>query len=494
MKPRWYQQESVTAMQAATDHSVVVSPTGSGKSLILSMFCKNRKGNVLVLSHVKEIVEQNIKTLGQHGVQQLGMYGAGLGVKHINRVTVGSIQSVHRNIGKFHGFDTILVDEAHMVNDEGMYADVISKLDAQTFGLTATPFRLKEGFIYGKGGMFDSKCYEAPIEKLIDEGYLCPLKTVGDKEEFNTEGIRTTGGDFNVGELGLAFNRKEITKRIVQSLIGYKDSYKHWLLFAIDIAHAEEIAKYLNMAGISTEAVHSKNPRDESIEKFKAGKLQALVNVNVLTVGFDYPKVDFIGVLRPTRSPVLHMQMLGRGMRVHPTKDHCLVKDFAGNLKRLGSVTNVQLTPEGKPQKGGKNLFMKECPDCQSIVHPQMRVCECGHKFKFRHNLVLESTKTEPQWYDVSSITYNIAPTRANVDAFMVIYRCGLQTFKEWVLLDHSGYAGYKAKYWVQNRWRVNEPAPVTVKQLYKVRTLLWKPEKIQVDSSGKYPKILRTN
>lgn len=487
MKLRWYQEEAVKAMEAATNNSVVVLPTGSGKTLTMSSFINRRKGNVLVLSHVKEILEQNARSLGGV-VNKIGIYSASMGIRHIDRVTVAGIQSVYRNMSLFKQFDTIIVDEAHMVNDTGMYHEVMNELDAQTFGLTATPFRLKEGFIHGNDGMFDSKCYEAPIDKLIEDGFLCPLKTIGAKdEEFDTNSIRTTGGDFNVGDLGLAFNRTEITKRIVQRLLDYKEDYKHWLLFAIDIQHAEQIAKYLNMAGITAEAVHSKSPRDKAIEHFKLGKIQALVNVNILTVGFDYPQVDFIVMLRPTKSPVLHMQALGRGMRVHLSKKFCLVKDFAGNLKRLGSVTNVKLTAEGKPKKGGKNPFMKECPDCERIVHPAVRVCKCGHKFKFRHGLQVNPDKGEPEWFEVTKITYNIASTKSGINGLLVTYRSNLQTFREWVLLDHPGYAGYKAKYWLANRWRSNKPQITNVKELYKQRDLLWIPEKVQVDLSGKY-------
>jgi len=289
MKPRWYQEEAVTAALAylgkGKGNTIVVSPTGSGKSLMLSMLVKQLKGEVLILSHVQEILEQNFNTL--RDIPDLGLYSSGLGVKLIKRVTIAGIQSVWRNPKLFKNVSIVLIDECHMINNEGMYKTFLDALDVPYIGLTATPYRLKSGLLYGKGKIFDSVCYEAPMDKLTEQGYLSPIVTYGSKDELDLTGIKTQGGDFKLSDMSDKYDRDGVTNKIVRELTQYKTTYKHWLAFCIDIKHAEHVAEALNNIGITSEAVHSDSPRDQAILDFKAGKIQCLTNVNILTVGFD---------------------------------------------------------------------------------------------------------------------------------------------------------------------------------------------------------------
>jgi len=195
-------------------------------------------------------------------------------------------------------------------------------------------------------------------------------------------------------------------------------------------------------------------------------------------------------MLRPTKSPVLHVQSIGRGLRVANGKKHCLIKDFAGNLSRLGMIDNVLVTEPGVKGKGGVNPFMKTCPKCDKIVHPSVRTCECGHKFKFEHHLSTKSY-TAIDWHEVSSVFYNIH--HSSPPSLKVSYMCGVRVYNEWVLLDHSGYAKYKAIHWAKNRWRGEGNPPESVKELLQKSEDLWKPNMIQVEEGGKYPKIVKT-
>lgn len=489
MKLRWYQSEAVKAMNDCTDNGVVVLPTGAGKTFVMKEFLKTYTGSVLLLSHVKEILTQNFEAVAELGA---GLYSSGLGINKIERITVAGIQSVYNKPKLFSHVDLIIIDECHLVNDEGMYRTIINNLGVPYIGLTATPFRLKQGYIY-KSGLFDSLIYEAPITRLQEEGYLSKIRMVGSVDEMDTVGLTMTGGDFNLKDAALRFNRSAITDKIVKGLEKYKEDYKHWLLFCIDISHAEEVSKALNETGITCATVHSKSPRDKTLLDFKSGVIQAVANVNILTVGFDYPKIDLIVMLRPTHSPTLHVQAIGRGLRIAQGKDHCLVKDFAGNTGRLGFIDDLAPIDKVKKGKGGVNPFSKTCPECEVINHPSVRVCICGHKFKFEHHLS-EKAHKPAEWHDVTGVFYNIHSKSGSPDSLKITYACGLKKmFTQWVHIQHPGFAGYKARYWVSVRWHSDEPAPKTTDDLYINRGKLSVPKSILVEDATKYPKILNT-
>jgi DNA repair protein RadD len=450
MELRWYQEEAVEAMIRCTDNGVVVLPTGSGKTLVMQEYIRRTGYSILLLSHVKEILEQNFECVAPLG--NVGVYSAGLEIKLIDHITIAGIQSVYKTPELFKNFDVVLIDECDLISDEGMYHTFLDQLGIPYIGLTATPYRLKSGYIY-KSGLFDSLIYEAPIRKLQDQGYLTKIDMVGSVNEMDTKGLATTGGDFNIKEASLRFDREAITNQIMDGLVVYKNTYKHWLLFCIDIKHAEHVSEALNQRGITCAAVHSQSPRDEALQAFKSGEIQAVANVNVLTVGFDYPEIDLIAIVRPTKSTRLHVQMIGRGLRVAEGKTHCLVKDFAGNTGRLGFIDDLApLEKTKKKGKGGVNPFAKTCPECEKINAPAVRICECGYEFKFEHHLSAES-HSPPKWYNVSNVYFSIYKKPGKPDSLKITYQCGLKRFNQWIHLDHGGYAGYKARYWVSKRW-----------------------------------------
>lgn len=478
-------------MLGCKDNGVVVLPTGSGKTLVMREFLSRFEGGVLLLSHVKEILQQNFEAAAPIG--SVALYSAGLSVKLVDRITVAGIQSVYNSSDLFGHVDIVLIDECHLVNDEGMYKELLDALDVPYIGLTATPYRLKQGYIYGDAGMFDRKIYEAPIKQLQDDGYLSTFELVGSaSNEMDTDGLATTGGDFNLKDASLRFNRSAVTEKIIDELIKYKADYKHWLLFAIDIKHAEQIAVCLNDRGITAEAVHSKSPRDETLLRFKAGKIQAVVNVNILTTGFDYPEIDLIAMLRPTKSPTLHVQALGRGLRTADGKSHCLIKDFAGNIGRLGFIDDIQIDKAVKKGKGGVNPFAKTCPECETIHPPAVRKCPCGYEFKFLHHLSTAAF-TPPEWFDVTGVFYSIHQKTGKPDSFKINYKCGMKNFTQYIMLEHGGYAAYKSKYQLQQRWPYSEKPPSTTAELYEKKDKLAIPKRIQIEHASKYPKILKT-
>lgn len=507
MSLRYYQKEAVDASLTAEGNPIVVLPTGSGKTHVMVDQVKELGSGVLILSHVKEILDQNFTKLVQHGIKDVAVYSAGFGMKNIGDITVAGIQSAYRNHEEFRDVSTIIVDECHLVNAQavGMYRDFIQHLGVPIIGLTATPYRTGYGYIHlGEETIFDNICIDytetRKFNKLVEEKYLTNLVSCSPNVVYDTEGLSTSMGDYVTNEMSDKFDKEAITRSIVESWERYKVDYKKWLIFAIDIAHAESVSRIMNECGIHTGVVHSKMDRDPVIQQFKDGHLQAIVNVGILTTGFDEPEIDLIGLLRPTKSPSLYCQMVGRGSRVAPGKDHCLVLDHAGNVPRLGEINNLNIDHKGIVKKGGGgNDIIKTCPECSTMCHPAVRVCKvCGFQFKFKHGLNVENSmqevmaqaKNKKTWQKVDRVSYKLHKKAGSANSVQVSYHCGMRIFNEWVCPDHSGFAGHKARYWIQNRW-VNGTPPRTTGDLLKHQGKLRFPEQIQVDESSKYIKIL---
>lgn len=490
-------------------HPVVAMPTGSGKTVILcdlidSILAKWPKVSILILSNVKEILEQDYDALQKHLEQDVGLYSAGLGRKDVKQITVGGIQSVYRT-DSFNNYQLVIVDEAHTIpaTGEGMYRTLFAKMPkAKIVGLTATPFRLGTGYIYGEGALFDDLVYDYTtmdkFNELVEKGYLSKLVTKATQLEFDTNDLHTRAGDFIDKEMSLAFDKPTITNKAVDEIIRCGADYKKWLIFAIDIEHAEHIAERLLQSGIRAMVVHSKMEmnRDEIIRRFKQGHYRALVNVNILTTGFDSPDIDLVALLRPTQSPVIHVQTIGRGLRIADGKDHCLVLDFAGNTRRIGPINNVSIR---KKQKGqGGEPITKTCPECNTITHPTAKVCDvCGYKFKFKVGITASAgtdalvASNEARWLDVDNVTYALHKKPNSPTSMLVRYHCGMQMFKEWICVEHNGFAGHKARHWIGRRLPDGIKIPQNAEDLLGLSEQLRVPDQIKVKTANKYPEIL---
>jgi len=503
---RDYQEHAINAIlnffyRKKKGNPLVQAPTGSGKSMMISGFCKHvvekwPEQKILVISHVKEILEQNYKAIKKHlKTDDIGLYSSGLRSKTLSNITIAGIQSIYNKLELFDQFDIIIVDEAHTIPHKkgGMYHKFFSQVNKPVIGFTATPYRLGAGYLHkGEGAFFSDIVYNISIKKLQDEGHLCRLTAKGTKKRLDPKGIKKQAGDYILKELSLAFDREAITADIISELIIYKNLRKKWLLFAIDIDHAENIARELNNVGVKTACVHSKmeGNRDHVIQGFKQGAYQALVSVAVLTTGFDCPEVDMIALLRPTSSPVLHVQIIGRGLRTAHGKDDCLILDFAGNLNRLGPIDAPVIKIAGK---GGGEAIMKECNNCWEIVHAAVRICPCcNQKFQFRHKLSQKAADREvvalEEWHTVEDVKYFNYKGKKNIPMLKVSYMCGLRRFNEYVCLQHSGYALMKARRWWERR--SDQRAPETVQQALELSKSLKRPEKILVYEGKSFPEI----
>jgi len=491
MKARYYQENAVGEVMNYLDeeegHPLIVMPTGSGKTkvildLIDAYLTDNPLAEILVVSHVQEILEQNYKSIHSEYGRFCGLYSAGLGHKEIKKITVAGIQSIFRT-DHFNSYDLVIIDECHLIptKGEGMYRTFLAKLTQATYvGLTATHFRLGHGYIHkGKGALFTDIAYDLSspenFQRLVEEGYLSRLILKSTEAtvapEMTVQKVRTVAGDYNLLDLSSAYDRESVTAKIVEEIVRMGKNYKKWLIFAIDINHAEHIAGALNLMGIKTACVHSqmKQDRKETITAIKNGEYRAVVNVDVLTTGFDVPDIDLIAMVRPTKSPVVYVQSIGRGLRTSPNKDHCLVLDFAGNVMRLGPIDDVHIIQKGEVEEGGGEAVMKTCPECGVMDYAAIKVCKvCGYQFEFEHHLessagggdlVTRGVDThkksfdEPTWIKVDEVSYSIHSKKGKPDNLRVSYRSGLNTFTEWIFIGYKGWARSRAEFWVSKRY-----------------------------------------
>jgi DNA repair protein RadD len=353
---RPYQQEAVqaTLKHFRTDRSpaVVVLPTGAGKSLVIAELARIARGRVLVLAHVRELVEQNHAKYISLGLDA-GIYSAGLNRKESDqKVIFGSIQSIARaSEDFFENFSLLVIDECHRVSMEGetQYFQVISKLkklnpELCVLGLTATPYRLGYGWIYElnthrkmkQTGMdrFFKKCiFDLSTRYMIKNNYLTPpIKIDSPVACYDFSSLKLNGTQFVQAQIeALLKDQKRITPIIIKNIVDMSEDREGVMIFTSSVAHAKEILQSLP-AKISALVVGDTedDERDQIISDFKKKKLKFLVNVSVLTTGFDAPHVDVIAILRPTESASLYQQIIGRGLRLSPGKTDCLILDYTG--------------------------------------------------------------------------------------------------------------------------------------------------------------------
>lgn len=551
--PHFYQNEAVQSIfdyfAVKTGNPVAVLPTGTGKSIVIALFCQivlrhYANQRIIIATHVQELVEQNYEKL--HRVWPMapaGIFSAGLNRREANRaLTFASIQSVAKKAALFGHIDLVMIDEAHLVspNDATMYVKFIEDLKkvnpfVKVIGLTATPWRLGQGSIVENGSLFTDICYDISgvnaFNRLVEMGFLLPLITKRTTLELDTSGVHTRGGEFIEGELQRAVNKQEITYAALQEAMEAGHDRRSWLIFCAGIEHAEDTASMLTSLGIDCKAVHSKLPKTERkkiLDDFKSGRLRAVTNNNVLTTGFDHPGLDFIIVLRPTQSTVLWVQMLGRGTRcdyapgfditqmeerleaiANSHKQNCLVYDFAHNARRLGAI-NDPVPPRKKGDKAGE-APIKVCEECNIWNHASARFCGgkpvtdpaynkelgCGAEFTFQVKIkqnaydgaVMKNDLPVIEDFPVEHITYSIHHKADKPPMVKVSYYCKLKCYTEYVCPEHEGYAYTMARKW----WalRTDSPMPASAHEMLLQAQALPPATHIRVHTNQKYPRIL---
>ena len=461
MQLRKYQRDAIDSIYKAWEtglegNFLVVCPTGSGKSVICANLVKelheNWSARILILTHTREIISQNAeKILVNWPMAPIGIYSAGLNRKDKGQpITIAGIQSIAKNIHNFDPFDICIVDECHLIDtDENTrYKKTLDTLQLMNpkmriLGLTASPFRLKQGWIHkGDDRIFHHIVYDIKIQELIDLGFLSNLVPFSGSVTIDTTGIHSVGGDFKAGELEEKAMEGDTTIKAVEDLIERGKNRKCWLVFSCGTKHSEQIADALNARGIHTEIITgetTKATRDRIIREHKEGQLKCIVNCAVLTTGFDNPRVDLIGMIRPTKSPSLYLQICGRGMRICPEKKDCLFIDYSGVALALGPIDS--LDPDNKV--GGNGLPpSKECPDCMAIIAAGCLICPvCGHKFPEPKPVIYSApveapvlkSQIQPRELDVFGVKYEVHQKEGSANSVKIEYMCGIMWVKEWI-------------------------------------------------------------
>ncbi len=431
-KLRDYQQQAVQNVikyfQKTREPAMIVLPTGAGKSLVIAELARIAQGRVLVLAHVKELVEQNHQKYESYGISA-GIFSASLGKKdHSQKAIFGSVQSVARaDDDFFNNFSLVVIDECHRVAEEGstQYQDVIKKLQERNpniciLGLTATPYRLGMGWIYEYSSngeiktdqkRFFKQCvYELPLNYMIKNKFLTPpVKIDIPVTCYDFSELKIKDGKYSSMEIEEVLkNQNRLTPLIIKNIIDITEKFnrKGVMIFSSTVKHAEEIMTYLPKDDARVVLGDTDiNQREKIVNDFKDRKFKYLVNVSVLTTGFDAPHVDVIAILRPTESNSLYQQIIGRGLRLSDGKKDCYVLDYTG----MGHDIYKPEISDKKPAKDTVPVQVM-CPQCGffndfwgymdfdgeviehfgrkcrgAIQNPKtLEIKQCGFRFRFK--------------------------------------------------------------------------------------------------------------
>ena len=475
MQLRYYQKEATEALFSfygeprklikgvpERKNPLVCLPTGTGKSLIIADFLQRAfqmvPGTRAIMStHVKTLIEQNAAKLQEAWPQApLGIYSAGLNrAEFIQPIIFGGVQSMVGKFQKLGHRDFLIIDEAHLLGDDGSYLRLIAELQQinpylKVIGLTATPYRLGMGKLTN-GKIFTNIVYDLcnidGFNRLIAEGYLCPLIPKRTQIEIDVSNVGMAKGDFIHSELEGAIKKQNIIVRALAELVAHGQDRKSWCIFATGIDDAEECNEMLNTHfGISSVVMHSKRTakhNNEALAAWRKMEVRCAVSMGMLTTGVDHPALDLIGMLRPTMSTGLWVQVLGRGTRPYEGKRNCLVLDFAGNTRRLGPI-NDPVIPKLKGKMGG-DAPVRICNACNCYNHASARACiVCGVEFQFESKLsatasneeLLRSDLPETGMFKVDRVIYVPHTSKAGNTGIKVAYYCGLRTFYEYVSVE----------------------------------------------------------
>jgi DNA repair protein RadD len=520
---RPYQASALKALdvywQGGGGNPFVSMATATGKSLVIARLIYETLRQfpalrILVLTHVQELIEQDIKHLVAIWPDAaIGVNCAALGRRDCGQqILFASIQSVFRNPQAIGPRDLVLIDEAHLVphSGDGMYRTLLAALrdlvpDMRAAGFSATCFRLDSGRLdEGDDKIFDEIVFDYGIGEGIRDGWLTPLSSKGTKTRIDVSGVGRRGGEFIESELQDVADVEAVVTAACDEIVALGAGRKCWLVFCTGIRHAEHVRDALRARGVVAEAVFGETPQDEReriIGSFRAEQITALVNVMVLTTGFDVPQVDLLAMLRPTLSTGLYVQQIGRGTRKAPAKNDCLVLDFAGNVMRHGPVDLVDINivkskSDTRVEPGTKRA--KECPDCRELNAVNTLACTCcGYEWprpapKPKHAMQADAVPIlsgQSAWLTVNDISFHLhrkyndplAPPCLRVE-----YLCGLLPYAEYISLERQGYARTCAEKWWFAMGGLS-PVPATVLEAIDRHGEIDEPVEIAIIRNGKF-------
>lgn len=531
LTPRQYQIDALTALNKylceKDGNPCVVIPTGGGKSALIAWAIQSwrrthPKLRCIILAHRKELIEQNAAEIeAVYPECHIGIFAAGLSRRDYDaNILFASIDSVYKRAGIFSPWDVIMVDEAHRIpfKGEGKYRTFIEESAKWSNGLrvvgwTATPYRMAGGRICHKDHILNDICYEVSITELISKDYLCRLRSkVGQKQPDLKDVRRNSGGDYIVSSLAEVTNRQDLVAQAVKEALRiiHAERRKAAVFFCVNVEHCKQVSGELKRYGINAPAVTNRTPATERrriAEAFKTRKLPAVCNVNVYTEGFNARHVDCIVLLRPTLSPGLYAQMVGRGLRMHENKHDCLILDFAGCIEEHGPIDLLwgepvrMATCEACRESFSRNLGA--CPACGWVIPKKevKRLEEAERTMRMHGKKASEKSilSDMPHTYAVDAVYVNRHCKGSNPDSLRVQYKCNDKTFAEWVCLEHEGYAGMKAQEWCRMRGiSYRKGGKITIADVlsdmfFSQHILEWT-KTVTIKRNGKYRNIIAYN
>lgn len=357
---RPYQSESINLsvnyLQGnSNENALVILPTGSGKSVVIAKILEPLEGKTIVLQPSKEILEQNYEKFSNYG--KASIYSASAGEKRIDKVTFCTIGSIINKKHLFKGLENILIDECHLVNsDAGMYNEFIKAFPkAKVLGLTATPYRLETTstgpqltfLTRSTPRIFNKVLYYVQNDVLFNAGYLAELEyynfDVIDRSKLE---VNSSGTDFTQNSLRRYYKSIDMPSRIVKNALTILSKRKNLLIFCSLIEEAMAVHKRIPGSAILTGET-KKEERERILSHFKSGKIRCLINVGVLTTGFDYPGLEAVLMARSTMSLSLYYQIVGRVMRIFTYEDGTKKKgwfvDMGGNINFFGKIETMKI-------------------------------------------------------------------------------------------------------------------------------------------------------
>lgn len=362
---RPYQKEAVEAgvnyfKSKSNKNAILILPTGAGKSVVIANILAPLEGKTIILQPSKEILEQNFAKYISSGYKA-SVYSASAGQKRVDTITFCTIGSIINKKHLFEGLEHIIIDECHLVNAKGgMYEELIKAFPrAKVLGLTATPYRLHntmEGaqlkfLTRTRPKIFDEVLYYVQNDVLFNAGYLSKLEyfsfNVVDRSMLQ---VNTSGTDFTEQSLKRYYKMIDMPSIIVKYASRLLAKRKNLLIFCSLIEEAQNVTSRIPGAVILTGSTRP-DERERILSQFKSGKIRCVVNVGVLTTGFDYPELECVLIARSTMSLALYYQIVGRAMRIAPTKESAWIVDLGGNINFFGKIETMKI------EKTDKGLF-----------------------------------------------------------------------------------------------------------------------------------------
>lgn len=363
---------------------MVQLPTGGGKTMVAAKIARSTLNNsrrAIFTVPAKSLIDQTVEKFYAEGVREVGVIQADhILTNYARPVQVASVQTLQRRF--IPDADIVIIDEAHRWFE--FYGEWLNRpewADVPFVALSATPWTR------GLGKHFDKLIIGSTTTDLIDAGYLSRFRVFAPASP-DLSSVRTIAGDYHEGDLSKAMDKAALVADVIDTWIE-RGRGRPTLCFAVDRVHAKNLQQKFTAAGVLAEYIDAYTPATERkaiAKRFHAGEVEIVCNVGCLTTGIDWD-VRCIILARPTKSEMLFVQMIGRGLRSAEGKDDCLILDHSDNHLRLGFVTDIHHDKldsgqqRQKPEAKAKEVLPKKCPKCTFLKPPKMPVCPvCGFK------------------------------------------------------------------------------------------------------------------